>query len=172
VVRPAQTLGPNHRQRYPLQANAVRPLIPTSSKDRLPNFVAYPVNAKQISSAFCSLAQYDRMQLSFNCKAIHDIAREDRVSVVSVHYSNHGRLWHLDPHVDENAEGNVWGIMVDSVPRQFNARVRTGLIGSGLPILAKWISRHRSEIWYTTKHICVLYYSSNDDSFITAESDL
>ena len=109
------------------------------------------------------------MQLSFRCNPIRDI--KTRLCAVSVHYYSCGRLWHLDPKVDEAAEGVVWNICVSSVPRQFNANIRSALIGAGLPKLAQWIAEPRSEIWFASKHTCLLYYSPDDDLFTVTEHD-
>ncbi|KAA1257223.1 hypothetical protein LF1_53720 [Rubripirellula obstinata] len=89
--------------------------------------------------------------------------------VLSVSFDHLGRLWHLDPRDNPDAEGCVWNIRVSSVPRPFNAHVRNSLIESGLHQLADWIVKPRSDIWFASNHSVLLYFSPNDDILSVVE---
>lgn len=120
-----------------------------------------------MTRAFSELPQLDRMQIWFTCHVTRKA--DETMPVLSVSLDHYGRLWHLDPRDDTEAEGRVWNIRVSSVPRSINAHVRSSLLESGLHQLADWINKPRSEIWFASNHSYSLNFSPRDDILYAIE---
>ena len=135
--------------------------IKTRYRRPIPKGLSYPVGAEAISSALDGVPQFDELSFAFWCASPSQSLKvpsdtETFVEVLRASFSkispgatgsNHG--------VELGWYSEKWALEVYPVPSESKARVREGLLKSGLPGIRTWLMTPRDQTWRYGRHSCV-----------------
>ena len=147
-------------------------MIPTVSKDKLPAFLIYPVNAKTVTDALSAVPQIDSLELWFTANRYRKPPAQEKHPVCSVRYRRHNMGLSAARWLEESGFYRPkWDVRVYAVPRQQKAFIRAAMIDHGFDIIQDWLTQPRTELWLTTSHECQLWYSAADERLVTTSEN-
>lgn len=115
-------------------------LIPTSTREATARGASYPLGAEAISDALRGAPQFEKLSISF-----HAQPQATPMDPACLVFAGVGCR-----------SADQWEIWVSAVPSELSARTRRFAVEHGLPHLAGWLSRARSETWFLHWHRCAM----------------
>lgn len=139
-------------------------MIDTTSRSKLPRFLAYPANAKMICEGLPEIETLENVRLWFVCRGKPNDNRTVIHSVIDVCYSPFRKLSIASAMDGRPSESPAWDVWVRSVPRDVNALVRTAICDYGFAMIRDWLVTPRSDVWLSSSHRCTISYDRETNS--------
>ena len=142
-------------------------MIATTSRSKLPRFLAYPANAKLICEGLPELETLDNVRLWFVCRGKPNDKHTVIHSVIDVCYAPFRKLSLASAMNGRPSESPAWDLWIRSVPREVNASVRTAICDHGFAMIRDWLATPRSDVWLSSPHRCTIGFNreANEVSF-------
>jgi len=145
----------------------IKNMIPTVTKQNLPNFLSYSIGAQALANALTRVPQLESLSLRF--LRHHNAARksEGKHICIAAQYTKYNIGLSASHYLDESKfYGPKWDATVYAVPPSHNSRIRNAIKDHGLAMLFAWLTERRTETWLATSHRLVLWFCADTESIV------
>jgi hypothetical protein len=136
--------------------------IKTRFRRPVPRGLSYPIGSEAISSALRGVPQFEELSVTFWClnpaSLLRVSAKDDtflRVLEATFEKISPGATG-SNVGVEAGWYSEKWTLLVYPVPSGAKARVREGLLRTGLPGIRAWLEAPREQVWLYGRHSCVV----------------
>ena len=135
--------------------------IQTGFRRPIPKGLSYPIGSEAISAALDGVPQYEGLSVTFWCLNPAALLRvpADADTFLRVLEARFEKISPGSMGSSAGAEAGwyseKWKLRVYPVPSGAKARVREGLLRTGLPGIRAWLVAPREQVWLYGAHSCV-----------------
>jgi hypothetical protein len=137
-------------------------LIKTRYRRPIPKGLSYPVGSEAISSALKGVPQFEELSVTFWCLNPASLLRvpSDADALFRVLEAQFEKIspgaTGSNAGVEAGWYSEKWTLLVCPIPSGAKARVREGLLRTGLPAIRAWLEAPREKVWLYGRHSCVV----------------
>jgi hypothetical protein len=149
--------------------------ISTSYKEKLPRHLSYPVGLQILATALGEVPQAEVLTVSFHAKS-GSVSRSEKLRKGGEYYPvlaarfRHVRLGISECRGMESYYDPTWELHVYAVTREKRATAQALLIEQGIPAIAAWLRKPRSETWLEGRKEITVAFSNHREALSITES--
>jgi hypothetical protein len=153
-----------------------QPMIHTTSKDKLPKFLSYPIGAEILTDALSSSPQIEKLTVSLFTRygSLQDKKyRTQPYPILRINYRYlRSNRYTSNSFVESGYyDSESWHITVVAIPAELKSQVRKLLLSEGLPQILSWLQAERTALWLEGHRQFVILFDEKDSTLSYSDAN-